>query len=133
MNVIADVFWKFWTPKNVVRQVSKNSRLTRLFDKQHGKQSETLGKSERQICLRNKFYFLSFFFVYVKSRLNFEIFQKTVILIADVFAKLQTPRNGVRYLSKKPRFRRHFDSQPVNGLKLCCNLNDSSFTIFIDH
>ena len=48
MNLIADVFWKLWTPKNVVRQVSKNSRLTRLFDKQHGKRSETLGKSERQ-------------------------------------------------------------------------------------
>ena len=99
MNLIADVFWKLWTPKNVVRQVSKNSRLTRLFDKQHGKRSETLGKSERQICLRDKFYFLSFFFVYVKSRLNFGLFQKTVILIADVFAKLRTPRNGVRYLS----------------------------------
>ena len=133
MNLIADVFWKLWTPKNVVRQVSKNSRLTRLFDKQHGKRSETLGKSERQICLRDKFYFLSFFFVYVKSRLNFELFQKTVILIADVFAKLRTPRNGVRHLSKKPRFRRHFESQPVNGSKLFCNLNDSSFTIFIDH
>ena len=32
-------------------------------------------------------------------------------LIADLFAKLRIPKNVVRYLSKKSRFKGHFDRQ----------------------
>ena len=31
--------------------------------------------------------------------------------IADLFAKLRTPKNGVKYLSKKSRFKGLFDRQ----------------------
>ena len=31
--------------------------------------------------------------------------------IADLFPKLRTPKNVVRYISKKSRFKRHFDGQ----------------------
>ena len=31
--------------------------------------------------------------------------------IADLFAKLRTPKNLVRYMSKKSRFKGHFDRQ----------------------
>ena len=48
MALIADVFAKVRTPKNMVRSLFKKSRLRGPFDKQHGKRAETLWKSERQ-------------------------------------------------------------------------------------
>ena len=33
MNLIADVFLNLWTPKNVVRSISKKSRFRGLFEK----------------------------------------------------------------------------------------------------
>ena len=41
MTVIADVFPKLWTPKNVVRSTSKMSNLRETFEKQHGKRAQT--------------------------------------------------------------------------------------------
>ena len=48
MTLVADVFPKLETAKNVGRQMSKKSRFRRPFNKQHDKQSQTLLKSERQ-------------------------------------------------------------------------------------
>ena len=48
MTLTADIFPKLLTPENVVRCMSKKSRFRGPFDKQHGKQAETLLKSERQ-------------------------------------------------------------------------------------
>ena len=42
MTFIADLFPKLRTPKNVVRYLSKKSRLKGPFDTQHGKRVETL-------------------------------------------------------------------------------------------
>ena len=42
MTFIADLFPKLRTPKNVVRYLSKNSRLEGPFDRQHGKRVEAL-------------------------------------------------------------------------------------------
>ena len=42
MTLVADVFWQFQTVKNVVRSMSKKSRFRKPFDKQDGKQSQTL-------------------------------------------------------------------------------------------
>ena len=36
MTLIADLFPKLRTPKNVVRYMSKKSRFKGLFDRQHG-------------------------------------------------------------------------------------------------
>ena len=44
MNVIADVFRKLRTPKNLVRSISKKSRFKGSFGKQHGKCAQTLLK-----------------------------------------------------------------------------------------
>ena len=46
MTLIAYVFWKLPTAKDVVRQMSKKSYLERPFHKQHGKWSQTLLKYE---------------------------------------------------------------------------------------
>ena len=39
------------------------------------------------------------------------IFKKKMTLIADLFPKLRTPENVVRYMSKKSRFKGPFDRQ----------------------
>ena len=46
MTLIADVFPKLWTPKSVVKQISKKYRFRGRFDKQHAKGDQTLLKSE---------------------------------------------------------------------------------------
>ena len=48
MTLIADLFPKLRTPENVVRYMSKKSRLKGPFDRQHGKRAQTLLRSERQ-------------------------------------------------------------------------------------
>ena len=55
--------------------------------------------------------------------------------IADLFSKLRTAKNVVRYLSKEPRFKGPFDTQHgmVNAFKHCCDLNHSTVTIFSNH
>ena len=48
MTLIADLFPKFGTPKNVVRYMSKKSRFRGPFDKQNGKRVQTPLESEPQ-------------------------------------------------------------------------------------
>ena len=48
MTLITDIFAKLRTPKNVVKQLSKKSRVRGRFDKQHGKGDQTILKCERQ-------------------------------------------------------------------------------------
>ena len=48
MTLVADLFRKSETLKNVVRQMHKKSRFRRPFDKQHGKRDKTMLKSARQ-------------------------------------------------------------------------------------
>ena len=54
-------------------------------------------------------------------------------LIADLFPKLRTPKNVLRYMSKKSRFKGPFDRQHGKRFKHCCDLNHSTVTIFSDH
>ena len=46
MLLIADVFPKLGTPKNVVDKISQKSRFRGTFEKQHVKGEQTLLKSE---------------------------------------------------------------------------------------
>ena len=48
MTLIADLFAKLRTPKNVDRYLSKKSRCKGPFDRQHGKRIQTLLQSELQ-------------------------------------------------------------------------------------
>ena len=48
MTLRADLFPKLRTPKNVVRYMSKKSRIKGPFDRQHGKGFQTLLRSEPQ-------------------------------------------------------------------------------------
>ena len=51
------------------------------------------------------------FFAFFKSKLNIEHFVKKMTLIGDVISELRNPKNMVRYMSKKSRFRGPFDRQ----------------------
>ena len=53
MTLIAFVFRKLQTAKDVVREMPKKSSFRRPFDKQHGKRSQTLLKSEVQLLYHN--------------------------------------------------------------------------------
>ena len=48
MTLIAYLFPKLHTPKNVVRYMSKKSRFKGPFDRQHGKRVQTLLRSDPQ-------------------------------------------------------------------------------------
>ena len=48
MTLIAALFPKLRTPKNVVRYMSKKSRFKGPFDRQHGTRNQTLLRSEPQ-------------------------------------------------------------------------------------
>ena len=54
-------------------------------------------------------------------------------LTADFFPKLRTPKNVVGYMSKNPVSKDPLRGNMVNRLKHCCDLNNSTVTIFIDH
>ena len=48
MALIADIFLNLRTPKNVLKKTFKKSYFRRPIDKEHGKRTEKLLKSERQ-------------------------------------------------------------------------------------
>ena len=54
-------------------------------------------------------------------------------VIADFFPKLRTPENVVRYMSKSPVSKDPLTGNMVNGFKHCCDLDNSTVTIFTDH
>ena len=63
----------------------------------------------------------------------FHTFRKKMTPIADVFRKLPIPKNVVRKMCKKSRFVGSFVKQHGKWIKQCWTLNDTPFTIYIDH
>ena len=52
--------------------------------------------SHKQKTFSQFFFFFFFFFTFFKSRFNFVNLKKKITLIADLFLKLQTPKNVLR-------------------------------------
>ena len=61
--------------------------------------------------LKNEKLFLNFFLHFQNLHKILNICNKKMSLIADLFAKLRTPKNVARYMSKKSRFKGTFDKQ----------------------
>ena len=61
--------------------------------------------------LKNKKLFLNFFLDFRNVHEILNICKQKMTFIADLFAKLRTPKNVVRYMSKKSRFKGPFDRQ----------------------
>ena len=76
--------------------------------------------------------FSSFFLRVSKLVATFNIFKKNMTLIADIFPKFRTLENGLDQCLKSLVSEHISKSKMVNGSKQCWNLNDSTFTIFID-
>ena len=72
---------------------------------------DNLTQPIRMIIYQKQKAFSQFFPAFSKFTLNFENFQKKMTLIADLFPKLCTPKNVVRYMSKKSRFKGPFERQ----------------------
>ena len=76
--------------------------------------------------------FPNFFFDYGNLDCILNIFKKKMSVIADVFLNLLILKNLVRWMSKRPVSEHPSTANMVNGAKHFWNLNDSTFTIFID-
>ena len=61
--------------------------------------------------LKNKKLFLNFFLHFRNRHEILNICEKKMTFIADLFAKLRSPKNVVRYMSKNSRFKGGFDWQ----------------------
>ena len=61
--------------------------------------------------LKKQQLFHNFFLHFPNLHEILNIFKKKMTFIADLFPKLRTPKNVVRYLSKKSRFKGLFDRQ----------------------
>ena len=59
--------------------------------------------------------FSHFVFPFLEYTSNFNHFEKRMIVIGNVFPKLQTGKSSVRTLSKKCRFRTRIESQHVKA------------------
>ena len=66
---------------------------------------------QRQLSQKQKHFFPFFFFVFLKSLLNFTHLLKKMMIIADVFPKLRAWKHMVRQMSKKSCFIGPFDIQ----------------------
>ena len=60
---------------------------------------------------KNEKLFLNYFFHFRNLHEILNISKKKMSFIADLFVKLRTPKNVVRYMSKKSRFKGSFDWQ----------------------
>ena len=61
--------------------------------------------------LKNEKLFLYYFLHFRNRHEILNIWKKQMSFIADLCAKLRTPKNVVRYMSKKSRFKGPFDRQ----------------------
>ena len=74
--------------------------------------TENIWRSQfRSNYLKNEKLFLNFFLHFRNLHEILNICEKKMTFIADLFAKLRTPKNVVRYMSKKCRFKEPFDWQ----------------------
>ena len=61
--------------------------------------------------LKNEKLFLNYFLHFRNLHEILNIYKKKMSFIADLFVKLRTPKNVVRYMSKKSRCKGPFDRQ----------------------
>ena len=93
------VIWKIF--RLFVNTVTADDKYS-LFNKHNSTQRIHMQLSQKQKI------FSEFFSQRLKSNLNFDHFQKKMTLVDDVFPILWTPKNVLRSISKKSRFREPF-------------------------
>ena len=122
MLFIADVFPKFRSPKNWVKQISKKSAFRGPFDKQHAKGDQTLLKSEPlhlyhiywSLWRQNKT-FSEFIATFLTARLKFRVFETRDNTHTWFISSIT---DSEKQISKESTFRGLFEKQHVNSLTL---------------
>ena len=82
--------------------------------------SENLSQLIQMQLSKKQNTFSRFVASFLKSTSNFTYFGKKVTLRAYVFSKLDIAKHVVRQMSRKPRFRTHFDGQHVKWSETHC-------------
>ena len=113
------IYWSLWRILGCKKPLLGTYKISRLFPNTLSvdRKYSLLNRDNltQPIQMKKKWKqktFSEFFSAFLKSCLNFEHFQKKkMIFIADVFPKLRTPKNLVRSISKKSRFKGSFGKQ----------------------
>ena len=113
------IHWSLWMELPCKNSLLVTCKISRLFPNRRnadGKYSllnrDNLTQQIQIQVSPKKKTFSDFFSAILKSNLNFKHFRKKKMsLIVDVFPKLRTPKNLVRSISKKPRFKKSFEKQ----------------------
>ena len=80
--------------------------------------------------LKNDKLFLKFLFHFLNLHQILNISKEKMIVIANVFPKLQTVKSFVRKLSQEHRFRKGFGSQLVKALQMLAKIRWETFIMF---
>ena len=113
------IYWSLWRQLTFKKSLLVTCRMSRLFPNTpsvDGKYSrlnrDNLTQAVQKQVSRKQKYLSEFFSEGLNSNLHCEHFQKKkMTLIADVFPKLRSPKNLVRSMSKKSRFKGSFRKQ----------------------
>ena len=113
------IYWSLWRQLTFKKFLLVICKISRLFPNKlsaDGKYSllnrDNLTQPIQMQVSRKEKTFSEFFSAFLKSNLNIEHFQeKKMSVIADGFPKLRTPKNLVRSMSKKARFKGSFGKQ----------------------
>ena len=80
--------------------------------------------------MKNQNLFLNFLFHFSILHQILNISKEKMIVIANVFPKLQTVKSFVRKLSQEHRFRKGFGSQLVKALQMLAKIRWETFIMF---
>ena len=85
------------------------------------------------IFRKTKNFFFNFLLHFWNLHQSLTILKEKMIVIANIFSKLQTVKIFVRKLSQEHRFRKGFASQHMKASQMLPNFHESTFITFFDH
>ena len=77
--------------------------------------------------------FSQFFLTFLESTSNFKLFEKRIIVTANVFPKLEIEKILLRPLSRERRFRKRFYSQHVKASQILAKFPCDRFCHVLHH
>ena len=126
---IYHIYWSLWRRLTCKKSLLLICKISKLFSNTLSADAkysllnwDNLTQPIQMPLAQKQKTFSEFYSAFLKTSLNFEHFQKQMTLIAEVFPKLQIPKNMVWSISKKFGFKGSFGKQhgklPQNLLKL---------------
>ena len=135
------ICWSLWPKFSWKKSMLMLWKILRLFvntlsadDKDSLLNRNNLTQPNQILLSQKQKTFSEFFFTFSKSTLNFELSKKKDDPHSRSISQITVSEKGwldkcmKNYASEYPT-----TNNMINGHKLCCNLEDRNFTIFIDH